>query len=285
MPRPERVKAREAARADTATEQAAEEKSAVAETIDNREEPSQSAPSGQVDEAELTVSRSVARRMGWVPLDEWKRDPAKWHDAPAYLEETPRQLDTLKERLKRTGQVTEAVAEEARQRGIKEAREQLVAATESGDKDAALAAARRLEGPPPQTVAWMARNPWFNQDPDAQLLARNVIERALLAGATIEQQLQAGEDAVKRRFPEHFEMQAEPQREAKLSEVRTPPQVQGGSRGAVVPRSKEKGWTDIPPAVRGQMERSVNRIARAHNKTVAEVQGWTAANYWREQTA
>ncbi len=286
MPRPERVRAREAARAEAPTEaDVSRETPVAAEPIDKTAEPSQSVRSGAIeDEApEVVLSRTVARRLGWVPQDEWKRDPAKWVDADQYLEETPRQIETLKERLKRTGQVAEAVAEEARREGIEQARRELLAATESGDKDAAIAAANKLQGPPPQTVAWMGRNAWFNQDPDARLLAVNVIERSRLAGGTIEQQLQAGEDAVKRRFPEHFEIIpfAEPQREARLSEVRTPPQVQGGSRGAVAPRTKEKGWADIPSGDRGQMERSVQRLSRNHGKTAAEVQGMLAANYWR----
>lgn len=287
MPRPQRIRDREATRAEPPADEGVSRETPTQEPIDNQPEPSQSARSGQIDEAELTVSRSVARRLGWVPLEEWKRDPAKWSDAPAYLEETPRQIETLKDRLKRTGQVIEAEVEETRRRTIQEAEGRIIAAAESGDKDAALAAARQMQGPPPQTVAWIARNSWFNHDPDAQLLARNVIERSARAGATIEEQLQAGEEAVKRRFPEHFEItpQVEPQREARLSEVRTPPQVQGGSRGAVVPRSKEKGWADIPAGDRGQMERGVERRARAHGKTVEEVRAWTAANYWREQSA
>ena len=285
MPRPQRIRDREATRAETLADEGVSRETPAIETIDKEPEPSQSARSGEIDEAELAVSRSVARRLGWVPLEEWKRDPDKWSDAPAYLEETPRQIETLKERLKRTGQVTEAVAEEARLRGIQEAEGRLMQAVEAGDKDEALKAARAAQGPPPQTIAWLGRNPWFNQDPDARLLAANSMKRAELAGATIEQQLQAGEDAVKRRFPEHFEPEVEPQREARLSEIRTPPQVQGGSRGAVIQRTKEKGWVDIPAGDRGQMERGVERRARAHGKSVEEVRAWTAANYWREQEA
>lgn len=294
MPRPERVRTREADRAQAVAQGAQAE--ADVETpqndaaIDNAEEPSQSARTGDIPEAELALSRTVARRFGWVPQDEWKRDPAKWQDADLFIKDAPTQIETLKERLKRTGQVAEAQAEEARQRGIREAQEQLRQAATAGDADGAERAAQNLarhSGPPPQTVAWMGRNPWFKPpgepggDPIASAAFIAAVNTAEKSGAGIEEALSAGERAVRERFPEHFgETRAEPQR---LSEIRQAPQVQGGSRGAAPVKSKEKGWGDIPAGDRAQMERGVQRRAREYGKSADEMRAQTATLYWRNQ--
>lgn len=286
MPRPDRIRQRETARAgaiDAADPPANE-------AIDNGGQSSQSVTT-QEDEAspELVVSRTVARRMGWVPKEEWKRDPAKWVEADQYLENTPTEIAALKDDRRRMGNVAEAMAEEARQRGIREAEDRLKQATEKGDTDGAVAAARQMQGPPPQTVAWLTRNPWFNSDLDAQALAAAAMLRAQNSGGGIETQLAAGEDAVRKRFPEHFGVVAriEPQEtETRLSETRmTPPQVQGGSRGGTQQRPKEKGWGDLPSAARSQMAKAVQRAVRNHGKTEAEAQSFIARAYWSEQAA
>lgn len=291
MPRPQRVREREQTRAAkveadeppiVATEQGAND------AIDNADEHSQSARTGQVvPEGELELARSVARRLGWVPQEEWKRDPTKWADADRFLEDTPRQIETLKERLRRQGQVSDAVAEDARRQGLREAEERLRAATRAGDEDGVVTAAHEVAkhaAPHPQTVAWIGRNPWFNEDPTARLVAAEAIKRAEQRGATVADALEAGETEVRRRFPEHFDA-PEPKREVRLSQVQTPPpQVQGGSRGGgATQRTKEPGWGDIPSADRNGMANAIKRTVRNHGLTEDAARTKLAEIYWRNQ--
>ena len=293
MPRPQRVRDREAGRAQAAT-QSAETETTVQEpandaAIDNGDEPSQSARTGEIVQDDPFINE-VAEEAGWTPLDKWDRDPKDHQDARTYLKQLPTVLKERNDRLRRMGQVAEAQAEEARLRGIQEAREQLRQAASAGDADGAEKAAQQMarhSGPPPQTVAWMGRNPWFKPpgepggDPIASAAFIAAVNTAEKGGAGIEEALSAGERAVRDRFPEHFgETRTEPQR---LSEIRQAPQVQGGSRGAVTSRSKEKGWGDIPAGDRAQMERGVQGRAREHGKSVNDMRSLTAATYWRNQ--
>lgn len=285
MPRPQRVQAREQARAGAvAATPETPENDPVDDPVDNIAETTQTSRTGQVSEGELDLSRQVARRLGWVPENEWKRDPTKWTDAPEFLDRTPAIVESLQERIRRSGQVAEDLAEAARREARVQAERELREAARDGDEERTVAAANKMagaSGPPPQTTAWMARNPWFNEDPEAQAVAVAAITRATKAGETIEAQLQAGEAAVKRRFPEHF---GAPERtEARLSEVRTAPAVTGGSRGTGVrSATREKGWMDIPSSERNQMQRFVTSAMRK-GQTEAQATGFLSTAYWREK--
>lgn len=259
--------------------------------VDGGDKVGASSRTGQVSEGELELSRSVAKRLGWIPLEEWKRDPAKHKDAPEFLEETPRHLESLREQNRRMGQAAEAVIEDAKRQAREEARAELKAATEAQDVNAAEAAARKLadnSGPPPQTLAWIGRNPWFNSDQEARGIAVGAIRRAEAAGLSIEDQLEAGEIAARKRFPEHFETAPTPsQREApkpevRLSEVRPAPQVQQGTRTVATPASKEKGFADLPQGARQDYERHLARHFRNRFSSEDDARTAYAKKYWAE---
>jgi hypothetical protein len=276
--------------------------------VDEHEDEGQSSRTGVIteDEHALELSRSVAKRMGWTPREDWKRDPAKWVDAPDFLEQTPRELESLKERLKRTGQAAEAAMAEAQRQAQADAEARVRAAVEAKDPDEALRASRdlaRTSGPPPQTVAWMGRNPWFQTDQDAQVLAVAEINRRAAMGASIEDQLEAAEQKVRLRFPEHFDppssfglrrdesAEGGGQREVRLSE-RAAPVVQSGSRGGNA-TPKVKGFADIHAGDRALYQkhfaaRFENSIRAKDKKLTAEqvqeqARGLYAATYWREK--
>src|SRR5690348_13392619 len=78
---------------------------------------------GQITEGELELARTLAKRMGWTPKEDWRRDPDKWQDAPDFLERTTSEVETLKERnraleesKKRTAQAAADAIEEANRR-------------------------------------------------------------------------------------------------------------------------------------------------------------------------
>lgn len=237
--------------------------------------------SGQVSEGELDLARSVARRMGWTPKEEWKRDPAKWVDAPDFLENTPKELEAVKERLRRNAQATESLLEDEKRRAREQALAELRTAERAGETDRAEAAAARLkaaEGPPPQVTNWIARNAWFNEDPVARAAAVAVTDS--LKDRPVSEQLEAAEAEVRRRYPEHFgTVQRE---EVRLSEVRKPPPVQSGSRGASS-APKERGFADIPPGDRATFTQKLLKHFKSRGLTEAQAQDKYAASYWKDQ--
>ena len=299
MPRPQRLRDKErqtAAEAPDAPDPEDNEGGAQVETqaadtatLDDADKNAQSSErSGPVEDDDPFIV-SLAQRLGHTPKDQWKRDPAKWQPARQFLESTPQVVESLNERLRRIGQVAEDQAEEARQRGVQEGETRLRAAIEAGNADDAVAASRQIaqhSGPPPQTVAWMARNPWFNEDRRAQAQAVAAINQAAAEKLSIEEQLAAGEEVVRRLYPQHFgptNGHSAPSGEARLSDVRPAPVVHGGSRSNGGGAVREKGWADIPAQGRKEMQRFVNKWTREHNMTEAQAQAKIATSYWRTQ--
>lgn len=233
---------------------------------------------GAIPEGVREVLRPIVSKMGWAPKEEWKRDPAEWRDELQFLEQTPEVIAKLKESGDRQARAAAAAIEEERARKAEEAQRII---RESDDPDKREAAAKELRGPPPQTVAWMARNPWFDTDPDAKALAVSAVMRAEQGGADIPTALAAGEEAVRKRFPEYFSAGTE----QRLSDVRrqapTPPQVQEGSR-ATPSQPKERGWAEIPRADREAFERHLLKAYVSRGKTKEQAQAMYADGYWKE---
>ena len=281
MPRPDRYRARETGM--KVGDEAQDVVSPVQEPLDDEDSSSQSSKRGPIAQSELDVARSVARRMGWVPLEEWTREPSSWVEADEFLDTTTKKIDNLKDRLKRTGQAADAAIEEARRRAREEAEMQLRQAARTGNEELAVQAARQVAqnaGPDPRTVAWIGRNPWFNENPAARMVAAAICDQEAANGASIEDQLERAETEVRRRFPEHFSvMDREEPEMRRLSEIRKPPSVQPGNRGTPPRSSKSNGWNDIPSGDRVQLSKFVKKMA-THNLSEADAQARLAASYW-----
>jgi len=238
---------------------------------------------------DAAVYEPVARTFGWVPREEWTRDPSQWTDAKAFLEDQPRRLADMKSRIRTLGQVTERQMEEERRKAREEAERAVRDAAASQDPDRAVQAAERLAqaaGPPPETQAWLSRNPWFHNDPAAQALARTVVDREVKAGRTYSEQLAAAEAEVRKRFPEHFGGAppdlGEPRGETRLSDLarREPPQMAEGQRGGSSRRAdKAKGWAEIPSLDREAMKPFFKRF-RSRGWEDPKIQAELAASYW-----
>lgn len=230
--------------------------------------------SGQVGEDDFI--QSLARRANWTPKEEWKRDPDKWVDAKTYLERLPDELESLKERNRRTAQAAEAAMEDERRRARQEALAELREAAKRDDPEAVRVAEQKLEQatPHPETVAWVNRNAWFNEDRYAKAMAVEEVNRLAAQGATITEQLAGAEKLVREKFPEHF---GEPKREVRMSE-RPAPAVTSGSRGPSTTQ-REKGFADIPVGDRALYQK---HFARRYEQrmTPAEAQEKYAKSYW-----
>lgn len=246
--------------------------------------------SGEVAQGDDPFIEELARRAKWTPKEEWKRDPDKWVDARTYLQRLPDELETLKERNRRTAQAAEAVIEEDRRRAREQAMAEVKAAAEAGDPERAARAAQQIEqtaGPPPQVAAWIERNPWFREDPVAHAVAAAASAAAAQRGLSVAEQLDAAEATVRRRFPEHFgeeEVRREP--ETTKPDVRRqapiPPQVHAGTRGGET-RVREKGFGDIPAGDRALYEKYFAKKYQGMGLTAEDAQKRYATNYWREK--
>ncbi|MDE2106635.1 MAG: hypothetical protein KGL39_55985 [Patescibacteria group bacterium] len=275
MPRPERVRAAERAiiePEEVAPETPLDETAAAVQSA--TQEPEES--DGFIEE--------LASSLGWAKKDAWRGPPDEFVEARDFLRRTPEVLKGQEDRLRRMAQAMEEVAAESRRQAIREQEERLLAAHRAGDEATVRDAAQRMHAqePPPQTKAWMAKNPWFWSDEDARNMAANAMRRAQAAGAGIEDQLQAGEDAVRKRFPELFPGLRSNRSEPTLAQVA--PQVQGGARAPQVAAPAEKGWGQMPAADRRAFDGFVRKMVRSGIKE-DEAQRRLAARYWSDAKA
>jgi len=289
------AEAEAAAKADKETKPDIAKPAEVA-PIDGAKEEGQVSDTAQPAEGELerAIAEKVAKRLGWVPLDEWKRDPAKHRSAEQFLEDTPKQLEAHKEQARRAAQAAEAAFEEERRQLLTTAEAKARAAVEAKDPDAAAAAVKEAAGDSPRVTAWIAAHPWFTQDPAARIVAAKATGVAHAAGLTEQEQLEAAELAVKKRFPEYFEreetsvalVREAPKEEVRLSEIKRAPAVNAPSRTTPSEKpNKEKGYGDIPQAMRQDFERHQLRKFTGRGLTTEQAQTRYAQAYWKELPA
>lgn len=225
-------------------------------------------PEGGDDPPETAVSPDVeelAREMGWSTQDKWRGNPSDWKDAKTFLKTTveinrtqSRELRELKGTVDRMARTTAAIAD----RHIREERERLeqrfTEATEAGDADAAWRAAQelqRVDATPAATdplADFKARNPWFEADPEARAYAHSIGE--IHKGKDAAEVMRLAEEAVRKRFPEHFEGQTPARQPA-----RTAPLVNAPATRSARPAPRAKSAADLPTEARKAGEDFVRR--------------------------
>lgn len=246
--------------------------------------------SGAVGEADddpfLT---QLAKSLGYKEPDEWtkdhgperERDPSRRLGVREYLLDTPNRIAALRESSERAARAAAAAIEDERQRKAEEATRVIRESEDPEERAKAAQELRQHAGPPPQTRQWIAKNPWFETDPDAQRVAATAMQRAFAIGLPIEEQIAAGEEAARRQFPQYFSNGVE----QRLSDVRrqapAPPQVQSGTR-AGAPEPKEKGWAQIPRADREAFERHLLKAFTSRGLSKEQAQAKYAEGYFKE---
>lgn len=242
------------------------------------------------------AAEALAKRMGWLPKEEWSRDPEDWAPASQFLEKTATQVEDLRARNRKLQEEKERAAraaadaiEDERRRVREEALRTVRTADDPEERVRAATKLAENSGPPPETLAWMARNTWFDSDPDAQAMAVAAVNRMAARGASIPDQLAEAELAVRKRFPEHFATVTDQRpAEQRLSDVRRaapiPPQVQQGSR-AGTSQPRERGFGDIPAADRQAFRTNLLRHFMANGQTQEQAEARYARSYWRDPPA
>lgn len=188
---------------------------------------------------------ALASEMGWSPKDQWRGNPDDWKDAKSFLKTTVDINRTLSKDVRELKQTTARMAKTSAvimERALSEQREDLehryAAAVAANDGKTARHVARALDqldapGEASDHMAdFVARNPWYSKDEDAAAYAFAVCERNKTKPA--EEQLRLAEEAVKKRFPEHFPDGKKPQ----------PAVNDPGSRISTTPKGKT--FADLP---------------------------------------
>ena len=207
--------------------------------VDAEAEPQEGAAPEHQEQAAADPIEALAREAGWQSRDElrerWGREPTDWQEPAAFLRNLGARDRENRDSLRRIESVTARLMEDREERTRQEVRQELRAAVDAGDPDAAERAASRLppatRGPDPAVAAFAQRNAsWWNQDAAATAEANAAASRAQAAGAGATEQVEAAEAAVRRRFPELFGgRREEPQR-------RDAPQMRGGDRSPAPPK-------------------------------------------------
>lgn len=254
---------------------------------------------GEVAEAaayEPTPFDTLAREMGWYPPDEYKGDPDKWRSAEEYIKHGVQNTKALKRDLKTVKDTADRLARTSASitaKALADQRAELEAiherAVEDGDKDAARDAVKELRKLDSQELPTQAdtkrlvddfagRNDWYGTHPAATDHAAYIAAKIAKTGGSVEEQLEAAEADVRKKFPHLFD--DEPYEKTQ----RKAPAVHGNSSRTAVPPSREKGVSDLPREARQAGEdyvKMINQRLPNAKYTLADY----AKTYWSEQAA
>lgn len=226
-------------------------------------------------EPKNTETDDKARRMGWVPKDEFRGDPAKWRPADEFVKRGEDQLPILRERLrhqdKQLAELQKSMKEFAEyhtkteqrsyERAIEDLKARQAQAVAASDgqafldigaeierisNDAALKQAPSVKEQAPDDApafkAWKSANAWYEKDDEMTSFADNIGAHLYRTkGLEGDKLFEAVTEKVKREFPEKFE---NPRRNAA-------PAVEGSSPQ----RKTGKGYADLPAEARAACER------------------------------
>lgn len=208
-------------------------------------------------EASTPDLESLARDMGWRPKEDWKGDDSGWRDAGEFVKHTvdanrtlKRELGEVKDVVKGLSKTNERILERELAKQRKALERQFAEAVDANDPTAARQVSAQIDALDRTPVAtdykskFKADNPWFGVDTEASAYATAMAGVAASEGKDPEAQLAYASEKVRKRFPELFD---------KPTERRTPPAVEGGSRGSPPPRKT------YPPAVLAAAKAAVDR--------------------------
>lgn len=226
----------------------------------------------------MDLMREIAAEGGWSPKDKWKGDPEAWRDAPDFLRKNAGALKATRKQVEAVTRMAAQQVEKATADAIRDAKAMIKEAASTGDEDLAEQGAAQLElataKPDPEVAAFAKANPWFHPvtgEPEARAVAIAAAEKVFKLGGTVAEQVAAGEKEARKRFPELFE-------DGEADEPpprRQPPAVEGGRRAASTGAPRERGWADLPAAVRSS-------ITPSYLRTFGLTQDEAAKAYFKE---
>lgn len=225
-----------------------------------------------------------ARRMGWVPQEDFRGDPEKWVDAEQFVERAHTELPIMRENLKRMerklAQQEKVLAdfrefaskseERAFQRALEQIKTEQRQAVEDGDVARFDAAQKRFEALSKEIPAapaapidsavqaefaeWHSKNEWYTRDPEMTVFADAAGDylakiKPHLKGTP--KFLEEVEKRVRREFPDRFEN----------AKRREPGAVHGaGDESDGAPARRGKTYADLPADAKAMCDRFVKTI-------------------------
>lgn len=237
------------------------------------------AETAPVENQQTNASEEKARRMGWVPQDEFRGAPEKWRPADEFVQRGEDQMPILRERLrhqdkqladlqrvvKEFADYHTKVEQNAYQRALRELKTRQAQAVAAGDaqafveidsaidelrNDAALKKAPTVQEQAPEEHPvfrdWKSKNRWYDNDVEMTAYADNIGAYIKRVNPNMDgdEFFEAVTKKVKKEFPEKFE---NPRRS-------DAPAVEGAGNA---PRKSGKSYADLPPEAKAACDRFV----------------------------
>lgn len=234
---------------------------------------------------DLGTVEDRARRMGWVPQEEFRGDKAKWTDAATFVKNGEESLPILRERLRtlertnvdlsksvtefkkmsdenfnkgyeRAKRELESKIEAAAEKGGEEGKKEAKAATaELSDLERQKAQRDAQQAEDPVFKAWTEENSSWYQDPELRAEAEVEAFRLRRAGEKSEGApfLDKVKENLKKRFPAKF---GNPRRDAAGAVERSNSGGDGGGDGG---GGGKKGWDKLPAEAKEAGERYIKQ--------------------------
>lgn len=246
-------------------------------------------------DADLGSVEDRARRMGWVPAEEFRGDKKNWHEATVFVKNAEESLPLLRAQLKALErqnidlsksvgefkQMSDTAFDRAYAKAKKELQTEIKTAAKAGDDkavDAATDELADLEGEKAKRKAaadkdpvfdgWLAQNAWYNDaelQPEAEAIAFKLRRKGdKTEGLAF---LDKVKEEMKKQFPEKF---GNPRRQQPGGTERPAAGGDGGERGS------KKGWDSLPSEAKESGERYIKQ------KLFKDKAGYADA-YWAQQ--
>lgn len=231
----------------------------------------------------------LAKELGWRSPDEYQGNEP-FRSAEEYIKTAVKGTRSVRKDLKEVKQTLDRVVKAssiATEKAVKAERERLEAEyearVEAGDAKGARAVNREIDkldreaaNPVNYEQDFASRNPWYGKDDEATAYAVSVSQREAQKGKPPEEQLEAAEAAVRKRFPELYD---EPER--KTLTPRKAPAVNAPTSRASSLAPREKGFADLPEAAKrswAQFDKDFKSRGFKDGYSQAEY----AKDYWAE---
>lgn len=244
---------------------------------------------------ELTEVEKVAQDIGWKPKHAYKGDKAKWRPADEYIRQSKNIEGTLKDSIKDLRGTVDRMAnahakqtERALQEQAARHKAQLDQAVEDGDREGAREAHKAIAATEREIerVAKAASpedqfakdNPWYGKDDDATAYATAISQREFAKGKSVEDQLKAAAEGVRKRFPELFEDGE------KRPTLKAPPAVNAPSSRSTGQR-RGTGYADLPADVKAAADKYADLFARKFSVDPVKAKADYARDYFANTQA
>lgn len=254
---------------------------------------------GDDNAPQLSEVEQLAHEMGWTPKDQYKGDPEKWKEARDWIKvekDISRQMrDSVKrlnDRIDRMASASTKATERALAQQAEELNRQFAEAVENKDVAGAAKATqglRELEQSARSDTAniedkFARDNPWYNPqaaantvEAEATAYAITISQRLHAQGKSFDEQLEAAEAGVKKRFPELFD-DAPQQRQ-----VKAPPSLH--SPTGRPPAKKAKTFADLPADVKRAAENHAKLAASRFGVDPEKAKADYATDYFADEQA